>query len=171
MLKTVLFSVNSTSCKSLSTVYVIDTGNKKWGTPYLTRDFFNIIHERMPEKIVLMMCRNNGRYVAGALNFLGKDTLFGRHWGCIEEHDCLHFEVCYYQAIEFAIKNGLSFVEAGAQGSHKLQRGYMPEKTWSLHWIKNKKFKEAISHYLDEEISIMNKEKKDLEQFAPFKEI
>ncbi len=151
--------------------FYIDTGNKKWGTPYLTRDFFNIIHERMPEKIVLMMCQNNGRYVAGALNFLGKDTLFGRHWGCIEEHDCLHFEVCYYQAIEFAIKNGLSFVEAGAQGEHKLIRGYLPTLTYSAHWIANPSFHDAIKSYLEKETPLIKHAISDLTTHAPFKTI
>ena len=152
--------------------FYIDTGNKKWGTPYLTRDFFNIIHERMPEKIVLMMCRNNGRYVAGALNFLGKDTLFGRHWGCIEEHDCLHFEVCYYQAIEFAIKNGLSFVEAGAQGSHKVHRGYLPKLTYSAHWIRNEGFREAVKNYLADERREIKLHVDAIEEiYSPYKQL
>ena len=109
--------------------------------------------------------------IASALNFLSNSHLYGRLWGSVEHIPYLHFELCYYQAIEYAIKNKIKIVEAGAQGSHKIQRGYMPEKIWSLHWIKNVKFKEAISHYLNEEIRLMNKEKIDLEQFAPFKQI
>ena len=107
--------------------------------------------------------------VASALNFLSSTHLYGRLWGSIKHIPYLHFELCYYQAIDYAIKEKIKIVEAGAQGSHKLQRGYMPEKTWSLHWIKNKKFKEAISNFLDEEIKIIEKQKKNLEQFSPFK--
>ena len=108
--------------------------------------------------------------IASALNFISSSHLYGRLWGSTIHIPYLHFELCYYQAIEYAIKNKIKIVEAGAQGSHKLQRGYMPEKIWSLHWIKNKKFKKAISQYLDEEINLMNKEKKDLEQLTPFKQ-
>ena len=109
--------------------------------------------------------------IASALNFISNTHLYGRLWGSINQIPYLHFELCYYQAIDYAINKKIKIVEAGAQGSHKLQRGYMPEKTWSLHWIKNKKFKEAISDYLDKELSFMNNQKIDLEQFTPFKQI
>ena len=108
--------------------------------------------------------------IASALNFISSTHLYGRLWGSLKQIPYLHFELCYYQAIDYAIKNKMKVVEAGAQGSHKLQRGYMPEKTWSLHWIRNKKFKKAISQYLDDEISLINKNKKYLEQLAPFKQ-
>ena len=151
--------------------FYINTGNKKWGTPYLTRSFFNIIHERMADQIVLIMVQNNGRYIAGALNFLGKDTLYGRHWGCIEEHDCLHFEVCYYQAIEFAINNGLKFVEAGAQGSHKVHRGYLPKLTYSAHWIRNEGFRGAVKNYLASERKEINLHVDAIEEiYSPYKQ-
>ena len=109
--------------------------------------------------------------IASALNFFSKTHLYGRLWGSLKNIPYLHFELCYYQAIEYAIKNNIKIVEAGAQGMHKIQRGYLPEKTWSLHWIKNDKFKEAIGQFLDQEINLLNKEKKDLEEFTPFKNI
>ena len=104
----------------------METGSRKWGTPYLTREFFSLVGETMADDILLVMAKRNGRWIAGAINFIGSDTLFGRHWGAIEHHNFLHFEVCYYQAIDFAIQRGLKRVEAGAQGEHKLARGYMP---------------------------------------------
>ena len=131
--------------------FYTDTGNRKWGTAYLTRAFFDLIHERMSENIALVMCQRGGRYIAGALNFIGADTLFGRHWGCIEDHDCLHFEACYYRAIDFAIERRLKRVEAGAQGSHKIHRGYLPRLTFSAHWIRNEDFRKAVEAYLKHE--------------------
>ena len=131
--------------------FYTDTGNRKWGIPYLTRAFFDLIHEHMRDSIALVMCQRNGRYIAGALNFIGADTLFGRHWGCIEERDCLHFEACYYRAIDFAIERGLRHVEAGAQGSHKIHRGYLPRLTYSAHWIRNEHFRQAVEAYLNQE--------------------
>ena len=128
-----------------------DTGFRKWGRPYLTRQFFDSIHESMKNDILLVMCERDGRYIAGALNFIGTDTLFGRYWGCLEHHSCLHFEVCYYRAIEFAIENRLKSVEAGAQGPHKLARGYMPVKVHSLHWIAHPGFRRAVLEYLQVE--------------------
>ena len=132
-------------------IFYQDTGARKWGTPYLTRAFFDIIHQTMRDDILLILCKRDGRYIAGALNFIGRDTLFGRYWGCIEQHSCLHFEICYYQAIEFALQMGLSRVEAGAQGQHKISRGYMPVVTHSLHWIANPAFRRAIEAFLEEE--------------------
>ncbi|MDA0788173.1 MAG: GNAT family N-acetyltransferase [Proteobacteria bacterium] len=131
--------------------FYVDTGNRKWGTPYLTRQFFSIIGETMPDDVLLIICKRGGRYVAGAINFIGGECLFGRNWGCIEDHPFLHFEVCYYQAIEFAIERGLTRVEAGAQGNHKLARGYMPARTHSAHWIVNPSFRHAVDRYLSDE--------------------
>ena len=128
-----------------------DTGNRKWGTPYLNRAFFSLIGERMAERILLVMCRRNGRYIAGAINFIGGDTLYGRNWGCVEDHRFLHFEACYYQAIDYAIANGLRQVEAGAQGAHKLARGYLPKTTYSAHWIRDSALRDAVARYLGEE--------------------
>ncbi len=131
--------------------FYMDTGARKWGQPYLTRAFFSEIGAAMPDKILLVMCKRDGRNIAGALNFLGDDTLYGRQWGCVEDHRYLHFEACYYQAIEFAINNGLKTVEAGAQGAHKLARGYVPVQTTSAHYISNPSFRDAVARYLEQE--------------------
>ena len=146
-----------------------DTGIKKWGTPYLTRQFFDQIHETMRSKILLILAKKEGNYIAGALNFIGSDTLFGRYWGCIEDYPFLHFEVCYYRAIEFAIAHGLKKVEAGAQGEHKLARGYVPTETFSLHWIAEKGFSKAVEEYLISEKDAVKRDIKILSQFTPFK--
>ena len=149
--------------------FYIDTGGRKWGTPYLTREFFSLIGETMADNILLVMCHREGRYVAGAINFIGGECLFGRNWGCIEDHPFLHFEVCYYQAIEYAIEKGLSRVEAGAQGQHKLARGYLPTHTYSAHWIVNDSFREAISHFLDQENRYIDEEIEYLDEHSPFR--
>ena len=128
-----------------------ETGSRKWGRPYLNRRFFSLIGERMAEDILLVMARRNGRYIAGAINFIGSDTLFGRNWGAIEHHPFLHFEVCYHQAIEFAITHGLNRVEAGAQGEHKLARGYLPVTTHSAHYIEHPGLRRAVADYLEAE--------------------
>lgn len=146
-----------------------DTGARKWGTPYLTRDFFTQLHQTMREDVLLMMCRRNGRYVAGALNFIGRDTLYGRYWGCSEHHPFLHFELCYYQAIEFAIAEGLSRVEAGAQGEHKLARGYLPVQTHSLHWIADPGFREAVEQFLQQERRVVDEDIEILTSYGPFR--
>ena len=146
-----------------------DTGMKKWGTPYLTRQFFDQIHETMRSKILLILAKKEGNYIAGALNFIGSDTLFGRYWGCIEDYPFLHFEVCYYRAIEFAIAHGLKKVEAGAQGEHKLARGYVPTETFSLHWIAEKGFSKAVEEYLISEKDAVKRDIKILSHFTPFK--
>ena len=146
-----------------------DTGIKKWGTPYLTRQFFDQIHETMRSKILLILAKKEGNYIAGALNFIGSDTLFGRYWGCIEDYPFLHFEVCYYRAIEFAIAHGLKKVEAGAQGEHKLARGYVPAETFSLHWIAEKGFSKAVEEYLISEKDAVKRDIKILSHFTPFK--
>ena len=131
--------------------FYIDTGNRKWGTPYLNREFFALLHERLADHVALVMCERDGRWIAGALNLIGSDTLYGRNWGCIEDHDCLHFEACYYQAIEFAIARGLTWVEAGAQGPHKIHRGYLPRRTYSAHWIADAGLRDAVADYLQHE--------------------
>lgn len=146
-----------------------DTGIKKWGTPYLTRQFFDQIHETMRSKILLILAKKEGNYIAGALNFIGSDTLFGRYWGCIEDYPFLHFEVCYYRAIEFAIAHGLKKVEAGAQGEHKLARGYVPTETFSLHWIAEEGFSKAVEEYLISEKDAVKRDIKILSHFTPFK--
>lgn len=128
--------------------FYMDTGSRKWGRPYLNREFYSLVAERMADDILLVMARRDGRYVAGAINFIGSDTLYGRHWGCVEEHPFLHFEVCYHQAIDFAIARGLKVVEAGAQGEHKLARGYMPVTTHSAHHIEHAGLRHAVEDYL-----------------------
>jgi len=139
--------------------FYIDTGGRKWGRPYLTRAFFSMIGERMAEDVLLVMARRGGRYVAGAINFIGGDCLYGRHWGCVEDHPFLHFEVCYHQAIDFAIAKGLARVEAGAQGEHKLARGYLPATTHSAHYIDHPGLRRAVADYLD-------RERRDVEQIG-----
>mgnify|MGYP006291696415 CR=1 FL=1 len=146
-----------------------DTGKRKWGVPYLNKTFFLMIGEEMADDIVLILCRHNGRYVAGALNFLGSDTLYGRYWGCIEDHAYLHFEVCYYQALDFAINHRLNRVEAGAQGEHKLSRGYLPRYTYSAHWITHPGFRDAIDHYLKSETQLVHEDHLLLHRHSPFR--
>lgn len=131
--------------------FYIDTGSRKWGRPYLTRSFYSLIGERMADEVLLVMAKRNGRYVAGAINFIGADALYGRHWGCIEDHPFLHFEVCYHQAIDFALSKGLARVEAGAQGEHKLARGYEPVTTHSAHYIAHPGLRRAVADYLEHE--------------------
>tara|TARA_R110002124_G_scaffold72020_7_gene192735 strand:+ start:4213 stop:5391 length:1179 start_codon:yes stop_codon:yes gene_type:complete len=149
--------------------FYMDTGARKWGTPYLTRAFFDIAHETLRDDIVLFLCERNGRWVAGALNFIGRDTLFGRYWGCAEDHPCLHFELCYYRAIDYAIAQGLQRVEAGAQGEHKLARGYMPTPTYSLHYIPNAGFAQAVQAYLNAEREAVDQDIEILTTYGPFK--
>jgi len=146
-----------------------DTGARKWGTPYLTRSFFDQAQENLREDMLLVLARSQGRYVAGALNFIGRDALYGRYWGCVEDHPCLHFELCYYRAIEFAIAHGLSRVEAGAQGAHKLARGYLPVTTHSLHWVGDAGFADAIGTYLDAERDAIDEEIEVLTGYGPFR--
>jgi predicted N-acyltransferase len=148
-----------------------DTGARKWGTPYLTRAFFDRAQETLRDDMVLVLAEREGRWVAGALNFIGRHTLFGRYWGCIEHHPCLHFELCYYQAIDIAIARGLDRVEAGAQGEHKLARGYLPTPTWSLHWVGDPGFADAIGNYLKAERAAIEEEIEVLTEYGPFKRI
>ena len=129
-----------------------------------------MVGQTMAEHILLIMCKKGGRYIAGAINFIGSECLYGRNWGCVEDYPYLHFEVCYYQAIDFAIENNLKRVEAGAQGAHKLARGYMPIHTYSSHWIANNSFSEAVSSYLDQERQHVDQEIDFVEKKGPFKD-
>jgi predicted N-acyltransferase len=147
----------------------MDTGSRKWGTPYLTREFFSLVGSTMADSIVLIMARRAGRYIAGALNFIGSDTLFGRNWGAIEHHPFLHFELCYYQAIDFAIARRLRVVEAGAQGEHKLARGYLPVRTCSSHWITHDGLRAAVARYLQEERARVSEDIEFLRDHGPFR--
>jgi predicted N-acyltransferase len=149
--------------------FYMDTGSRKWGRPYLTRKFYSLIGERMPDDILLVMAKHNGRYVAGAINFIGGDTLYGRHWGCIEEHPFLHFEVCYHQAIDFALAKGLKRVEAGAQGEHKLARGYLPVTTHSAHHVAHAGLRRAIADYLERERDDVEHMNEILAEHSPFR--
>jgi predicted N-acyltransferase len=146
-----------------------DTGARKWGQPYLTRAFFDIAHEVLRDDIALVLAERDGRWVAGALNFIGADTLYGRYWGCSEHHSCLHFELCYYQAIDIAIEMKLGSVEAGAQGEHKLARGYLPTPTWSLHWMRDPGFARAVGEFLEAERAAVDEEIEILTDYGPFK--
>jgi len=146
-----------------------DTTDKKWGQNYLNRDFFSLLGERMGDDVVLVMAENAGRPVAGALNLKGHDTLFGRNWGCNADYKFLHFEACYYQAIDYAIEHKLKWVEAGAQGPHKVQRGYLPRSTYSAHWIADPAFRDAIGRFLDDERKNLEEEMKYLAGHSPFR--
>ena len=146
-----------------------DTGARKWGTPYLTRRFFSLLHDTMADDVLLILAERDGRAVAGALNFIGCDTLFGRYWGCTEDHPFLHFELCYHQAIDHAIARGLSRVEAGAQGEHKLARGYLPVAVHSLHFVNDPGFKSAVAQYLDQERRAVSQDIDVLTSYGPFR--
>ena len=149
--------------------FYMDTGGRKWGRPYLTRDFFSRIGATMAEQVVLIFARRAGRTIAGALNFSGGGTLFGRNWGCTEFVPFLHFETCYYQAIDFAIARGLAKVEAGAQGAHKLLRGYMPTPTYSAHYIAHEGLRRAVNDYLRREREAVAEHIEELAEHGPFK--
>jgi len=146
-----------------------DTGARKWGKPYLTRRFFDIARERLAEDMLLVLARREGRWVAGALNFIGADALFGRWWGAVEQHSCLHFELCYYQAIDYAIAHRLARVEAGAQGEHKIARGYLPVTTHSLHWIADAGFRDAVAEFVAAEARAVGEDIEILTQMGPFR--
>jgi predicted N-acyltransferase len=150
--------------------FYTSTSDKKWGSAYLTREFFDLLGSRMGERVVLVMAKRDGRYVAGALNLMGKDTLYGRNWGCAGDFPFLHFEACYYRAIDFAIARGLKRVEAGAQGAHKIQRGYLPAPTYSAHWIRDPGFRHAVEDFLKRERRAVENEMEELEEgLSPFK--
>ena len=150
--------------------FYMDTGSRKWGRPYLNRDFFARLHDSMADRILLVMARRDGQWIAGAWNMIGHDTLYGRNWGCIEHHPFLHFECCYYQAIEHAITHGLARVEAGAQGEHKLARGYLPAPIHSAHWIADPGFRRAVANYLNEERNHMLGLIEALDAHSPFRQ-
>jgi predicted N-acyltransferase len=146
-----------------------DTGSRKWGRPYLTRAFFSLLGERMPDKVLLMLAYRGDRPIAGALNLIGADTLYGRYWGAVEEVPFLHFELCYYQAIDAAIARGLKTVEAGAQGSHKLARGYVPVPTFSAHYLPDPGFRAAVADFLKRERAAVAREIEFMGELAPFR--
>ena len=149
--------------------FYMETGSRKWGRPYLTRDFFSIVGQKMRDRILLVMARRAGRWIAGAINFIGADTLYGRNWGATEHHPFLHFELCYYQAIDYAIAHGLKRVEAGAQGEHKLARGYLPHTTYSAHFIANPGLRRAVADYLSRERLYVQATAEELAAAAPFR--
>ena len=150
--------------------FYLATIEKKWGGAYLTEAFFHQIGSTMADRILLVMAEQNGQMIAGALNFIGKDTLYGRNWGCVEELPNLHFETCYYQAIEFAISRGLTTVEAGAQGLHKVQRGYLPVYTYSAHWLADNNFSDAVSRFLRQEQAAVEDEARAIEALSPYRQ-
>jgi predicted N-acyltransferase len=151
--------------------FYMETGSRKWGRPYLTRAFFSLIGETMAKDVLLVMARRNGRWIAGAINFIGADALFGRNWGAVEHHPFLHFEVCYYQAIDFAIRRGLKRVEAGAQGEHKIARGYLPQTTYSAHYIADPGLRRAVREYLGRERLYVAEAVRELTDAAPFRKV
>ena len=147
----------------------VDTGSRKWGRPYLNRRFFSLVGERMADDILLVMAKRGGRYIAGAINFIGSDTLFGRNWGCVEDHPFLHFELCYHHAIDFAIERKLKVVEAGAQGEHKLARGYLPVTTHSAHYLSHPGLRRAVADYLVRERAEVAAVGEYLEERGPYR--
>lgn len=150
-------------------MFYMETGSRKWGRPYLTRDFYAQIGASMPDDVLLVMAKREDRWIAGAINFIGSDTLYGRHWGAIEHHPFLHFEVCYYQAVDFAIQRGLKRVEAGAQGEHKIARGYLPQTTYSAHYIADPSLRRAVRDYLKRERIYVQDAVRDLTDAGPFR--
>ena len=146
-----------------------DTGARKWGRPYLNRKFFSLLNETMADRIVLMLAYDGPTPIAGAINFVGKDRIFGRNWGCTRDVPFLHFELCYYQAIDYAIEHKLAVVEAGAQGEHKLARGYAPATTYSVHWLAHPGLRDAVADYLEHERQSVEHSQEMLEQFTPFR--
>jgi len=151
--------------------FYMETGSRKWGRPYLTRSFYSLVGEKMRDRILMVMAKRNGRWIAGAINFIGSDTLYGRHWGCIEHHPFLHFELCYYQAIQYAIERKLARVEAGAQGEHKIARGYLPTTTYSAHYIDDPHLRRAIDDFLKRERAYVAAAVEELADAAPFRKV
>ena len=149
--------------------FYTSTVDRKWGSAYLTRRFFPLLSERLGDRVVLMLAEHQGKPVAGALNLVGRDALYGRNWGCRGDWPFLHFELCYYQAIEFAIQHGLKRVEAGAQGEHKVQRGYLPAPTYSAHYISNPSFRRAVAAFLNEERPAIQAHMAALADESPFR--
>lgn len=149
--------------------FYTDTGNRKWGRPYLNRTFFSLLGQAMADRCLLIFAKNGGRPIAGALNMIGGDCLYGRYWGAIEHHPSLHFELCYYQAIDYAIAKGLARVEAGAQGEHKLARGYLPVETYSAHWIADPALKRAVERFLIQERTAIRHYNAELSEMGPYR--
>jgi uncharacterized protein len=149
--------------------FYMETGSRKWGRPYLTRPFFSLVGESMGDRILLVMAKRAGRWIAGAINFIGSGTLFGRHWGAVEYHPFLHFELCYYQAMEYAIAHKMPRVEAGAQGEHKIARGYMPATTYSAHYIADPALRRAIDEYLKRERAYVTAAGVELAAASPYR--
>lgn len=149
--------------------FYMETGSRKWGRPYLNRTFFSLLGAAMADRCLLVFARRDGRAIAGALNLIGGDCLYGRYWGAIEHHPCLHFEVCYYQAIDYAIAHGLARVEAGAQGEHKLARGYEPVETYSAHWVADEGLRRAVDRFLVRERQAVHEANADLAEFSPYR--
>jgi predicted N-acyltransferase len=149
--------------------FYMDTGSRKWGRPYLNRKFFSLLGERLADRVVLVLAERQGRFIAGALNVAGSETLFGRYWGATEDHPFLHFEVCYYQAIDYAIAHGLGRVEAGAQGEHKLARGYEACETRSAHFLRHAGLREAVRDFLERERRAVARQNEILNTHAPFR--
>ena len=149
--------------------FYMNTGSRKWGRPYLTRAFFSIVGETMSDQILLVMAKRAGRWIAGAINFIGTEALYGRNWSAVEHHPFLHFELCYYQAIDYAIAHKLKRVEAGAQGEHKLARGYLPQTTYSAHFIANQALRRAVAEYLARERAYVQAAGEELAAAAPFR--
>ncbi len=151
--------------------FYMDTTGRKWGRPYLNREFFARLGESMSDNVVLVVAHEDGELVAGALNLWGEDTLFGRNWGCTRDYRFLHFEACYYQAIDFAIAHRLQWVEAGAQGPHKIQRGYLPREIYSAHWIEDGNFREAVARFVDQERQETDEEISSLMSYSPYRQV
>jgi len=149
--------------------FYMATSDRKWGSAYLTRRFFTLLGQRLGDAVVLMLARSSREWVAGALNLLGSEALYGRNWGCRGDWPFLHFELCYYRAIEFAIALGLPRVEAGAQGEHKIQRGYLPQPTFSAHWIAHAGLRRAVAGFLEQERAEKQAQMEDLAAFSPFR--
>ena len=149
--------------------FYLTTADRKWGSPYLTREFFHRLGESLAERVALVLAEDGGRPVAGALNLIGAEALYGRNWGCLGHYRFLHFEACYYRAIDFAIEHGLSRVEAGAQGEHKIQRGYLPVETYSAHWIADPAFRDAVARFLEQERHQVQAEIRILGDYSPFR--
>ena len=150
--------------------FYMSTSDRKWGSAYLTKSFFPLLGQRLGDRVVLMLALRAGRPIAGALNLMGTDTLFGRNWGCTEDVPFLHFELCYYRAIDFAIEHGLARVEAGAQGEHKIQRGYLPRPTYSAHYIAHSGLRRAIADFLEHERMQKEQQMAMLAEYSPFRE-
>ncbi len=149
--------------------FYLETSSRKWGSTYLNREFFSRVSTTMSERILLILCRRGTKYIAGALNFLGDETLYGRNWGCIEHYPFLHFELCYYQAMEYAIQHWLQSLEAGAQGAHKFARGYRAQPIYSAHYIANKQFRAAVAQFLADEMQYVRRDLDYLDSQSPFK--